>query len=64
MTGARVLAVAHHHDPAHHVAQPVEVGHTAPDLRAQRHLPHVAQQHGRAALVRLEDDLLEVGPWT
>ena len=38
----RVLALAHHHDAAHHVALAVEVGDAAPHLRAQRDGGHVA----------------------
>ncbi len=57
---ARVLAVAHDHDAADHVAPAVQVGDPAPDLRAQGHRGHVAQEHGGALLVGLEDDVLEV----
>jgi hypothetical protein len=58
--GACVLGVPHHDDAADGVAQAVEIADAAPDLGSERDLSHVAEQHGRAALVRLQDDLLEI----
>ena len=55
----RVLALAHHHDPAHHVPLAVQVGHAAPDLRAERHLGDVLHLDGRASL-RLQHQLLQI----
>ena len=55
----RVLALAHHHDAADHVALAVEVGDAAAHLRPERHRGHVLHRDGRAAL-GLEDELLEV----
>ena len=59
--GARVLAVAHDHDPAHGVAEAVEIADPAADLGAERDLGHVAQQHRRPERVGAQDRLLEVG---
>ncbi len=45
-----VLAVPHHHDAAHHVAQAVEFRQSPPYLGAQRHRGHVFQEHRRAPI--------------
>ena len=57
----RVLAVAHHDDAAHVVAQPVEVGDAAPDLGAERHVADILQQDGNPAGARLHHHVFEVG---
>ena len=56
----RVLAAAHHDDAADDLALAVEVGDAAADLGAERDPADVADRERRAALVRLEDDLLDV----
>ena len=57
----RVLAVAHHDDAAHVVAQPVEVGDAAPDLGAERDAADILQKDRCAAGTRLQHHVLEVG---
>ena len=52
--------MAHHDDAADGVAEAVEVGDAAADLRAQLDAGHVPQQHRHAAGADLDHDLLEV----
>ena len=59
----RVLALAHDHDAADHVALAVVVGDAAAHLRAERHGRHVLHRDRRAVL-GLEHQLLEVGDAT
>ena len=54
-----VFPMAHDHDPAHGVAEAVQVGHPA-HVRAEADLGHVPQEDGRAPVVGLEHDLLQV----
>jgi hypothetical protein len=55
----RVLASAHDDDAAHHVSLAVEVGYATAHLGTERHLRHVLDQHGRAA-VGTEHDVFDV----
>ncbi len=55
-----VLAVAHHHDAAHRVALPIQVGDAAPHFRTALDSGDVAQEDRRAAVIGLDDNLLDV----
>ncbi len=57
----RVLAVSHDDDPAHGVAEAVEIRDAAADLGPDLDPRDVAQEHRRTAGPGLDDDLLEVG---
>ena len=57
----RVLSLAHDDDARHHLAGAVQVRHAPPQIRADRHVPDVADPDRRAALARGHDDALEVG---
>ncbi len=56
----RILPVAHDHNPANGIAVAVEIGNAAPDLRPERDLGHVAQQHRRAGLGCLDGNQAEI----
>ena len=55
-----VFAVAHDHDPAHHLAGAVVLGDTAADFRAHPHRGDVAQQNWRAAIVNAEGNIANI----
>ncbi len=56
----RVLAVAHHHDAAGHLALAVELDQAAPDVGAERDVGHVAHEDRDAAGADPQRDQLEV----
>ena len=58
---AGVLGMAHDDDAADRLARAVEIRDAAAHLGPERHRRDVAQQDRRAALVRLQDHLLEIG---
>jgi hypothetical protein len=59
--GERVLALAHDHDAADRVAEPVEVGDAASHVGADRDRRHVFHEHRRARLgVAPHHEVLEV----
>ncbi len=55
-----VLAEAHDHDAARHLALTVEIGDPAPDLRAHLHIRHVFHEDGCAVLIRAQGDILQI----
>ena len=56
----RILAEAHHDDPADRFALAVELTDTAPQLRAEANPGNIANQHRNALLRRLYRDIFEI----
>src|SRR5579862_4019360 len=52
--------MTHDHDAAYHIALAIEIGNAAPDLRSERNIGQVAQQHGRAGFGCLDGDLAQI----